>query len=84
MRPHYSDFWKAGYAVIPEREGAPVKGLQWSRIWKEDWRPSKKELSNWDRSTTASYGLVCGKASGIVAIDFDINDEGKIKSTKKD
>lgn len=65
----------SGYSVIPidlKTKRPSIK--DWQRFSKES--VTDEQLDKWLKSVNkknANIGLVCGKASGIVAIDFDYN-----------
>lgn len=69
--PSYTDYWAAGLAVIPLNNGVPLKGSNISRIWTENWKPSEDDLFDWSLSPTPEFAIVCGKVSGVVAVDLD-------------
>lgn len=63
----YSKFNALGLCVIPLRSGVPQ--VAWSRFFEK--LPAAEEAATW---TGEEYGLVCGKVSGVVALDIDTDD----------
>lgn len=67
----YLSFLEKKLCVIPLRTGIPQVPT---------WIPFQTQLpechiaGGWDKSGHNEYGLICGDVSGIVALDFDIND----------
>lgn len=71
----YSDYWAAGIAVIPEY----IKEFNWSKIYRDNWKPDAETLLEWDLTDNAGYALVTGQPSNIVAIDIDEADDIETK-----
>jgi Bifunctional DNA primase/polymerase, N-terminal len=74
-----------GYCVIPiapgtKRPGAysTVEGWRGMSDWERYFQrmPTELELEEWDKWPDAGIGLLCGKQSGIVALDRDYNTDG--------
>lgn len=69
----YLSYWKAGFAVIPEKDGRPqISSIQnfWGKIYQENWKPSDDELFEWELGDL-NCALVTGTPSGVIAIDVD-------------
>lgn len=66
----FLDFRRAGLCVIPQNNGIPVKGIEWSRFYER--LPSIEEVGTWHGD---DYGLVCGKTSGVIGLDIDTDSE---------
>lgn len=78
----FSDYWKAGLAVIPERDGKPqVNGqyIAWSKFYQVNYKPTDEEIFEWDMASDVGMGLVTGAPSNIVALDIDNATEDQIK-----
>lgn len=69
--PTYSDYWNAGLPVIPLNNGVPLKGSAIAKIWNENWKPSEDDLFVWELNPNPEFALICGKVSGVVALDCD-------------
>lgn len=71
----FSKYREAGFAVIPSREHPLVK-------WKpyQEALPSEADAEGWDKryGLECTYELVCGKVSGVVALDIDTDDAALI------
>jgi hypothetical protein len=63
----FEKFREAGLCVIPLRGGVPV--VEWSRYFNE--LPDIAEVSEWRGN---EYALVCGKVSGVIALDIDTDE----------
>jgi hypothetical protein len=77
--PTFSEYAKKGIIVIPEEKAFPIKGLEWSRIYRESWRPDEDTLLNWDFLDGIGFGLVTGQPSNIIAIDIDHASEAEME-----
>jgi len=66
----YEKYREAGLCVVPLKDGVPV--IKWGQY--QDRLPD--DVSGWDRFN--EYALVCGKVSGVVALDFDTNEDALI------
>ena len=68
------EFTDAGYSVIPDKFASKQPAIKgWTNYCEN--KPTDQEIENWSNSFEESNVAVClGKASGIVAIDFDSND----------
>ncbi len=63
----FSSYRAAGLCVVPLKDGVPcVKWGQYSEVL-----PSEAEVLDWKGK---EYALVCGKVSGIIALDIDTDD----------
>ncbi len=65
----FQKFLDAGLCVIPLKKGVPQ--VEWSKYF--DALPD--DVSQWKGN---EYALVCGKVSGVIAIDIDIDDTSRI------
>jgi hypothetical protein len=72
-----------GVVVIPERKGCPLKGIQWSKYYKQNEKPAPEQIKEWEKLKNIGYGLVTGKASNIIAIDIDLDDPFKCARIEK-
>lgn len=62
----------AGFCLIPQsKDGFPL--VKWGQYC--DRMPTVEELGHAD---AASFGLLCGKVSNVIAIDVDTDDNAKI------
>lgn len=70
MFRQYND---AGLAVIPSIDGVPV--VKWKQY--QEVLPGVADAVAWDGKygIDCTYELVCGKVSGLVALDIDTNDK---------
>lgn len=66
----FAEFLAKGLCVIPLRKGVPQ--VEWSRYY--DSMPSEDEAQAWDEAGHKEYALLCGKQSGVVALDIDTNE----------
>jgi hypothetical protein len=68
------EFTDAGYSVIPDKFASKQPAIKgWTNYCVE--KPTDQEIENWSNSFPESNVAVClGRASGIVAIDFDCTD----------
>jgi hypothetical protein len=65
-----------GMAAIPLRPESkkPYGITEWSKYSNE--LPKKEDLQSWARLEDANIGLVLGKASGVIGLDFDYDVDG--------
>ena len=79
-REYAKEYVDSGYSVIPDKFGGKhplIKG--WTNFCTE--LPSDSDISNWSNSFNEANLAVClGEASGIIALDFDCEDEEIIKA----
>ena len=61
-------YLESGYAVIPLDGQKPIIN-EWSMFSTE--LPTEEHIDNWRTFEVANIGLVCGKASGVIAFDYD-------------
>lgn len=66
----FEKYGKLGIATIPLRGGVPQ--VEWSKYF--DSAPSAEDYKEWDDAAYKEYALLCGKVSGIIAVDIDIDD----------
>ena len=68
------EFTEAGYSVIPDKFASKQPAIKgWTNYCEN--KPTDQEIENWGNSFEQTNVAVClGKASGIVAIDFDCTD----------
>lgn len=66
----FIDYIQAGFCVIPSKGGMPI--VKWGKY--QDKPPTFEEAQDW----SGNIELVCGKVSGIIALDFDTDDARKI------
>jgi len=66
----FQKFLAQGLCVIPLRKGVPQ--VEWSRYY--DAMPSEDEARGWDEAGHKEYALLCGKQSGVIALDIDTDD----------
>ena len=68
------EFTDAGYSVIPDKFASKQPAIKgWTNYCEN--KPTDQEIENWGNSFEQTNVAVClGKASGIVAIDFDCTD----------
>lgn len=65
----YQKFRNAGFCVVPlDGEKYPIKWGQY-----QEMIPSEKDCAAWELKYS-DYGLICGKVSNVVALDFDTDD----------
>lgn len=63
----------AGLCVVPLRNGTPVE-------WKEyQERLPNGEILEWEKHKYKEIALVCGRISGVIALDIDTDDPEVIK-----
>lgn len=67
----FEQFKAAGLLVIPEKQGIPLKGVEWSKY-------SLETVPEFEDKATG-YGLVCGKVSDVIGVDIDTDDEDVIR-----
>lgn len=63
----FKQFRDKGLCVVPLRKGIPL--VEWSRYFEE--LPGD-EINQW---SSEEYALVCGKVSGVIGLDIDIDGE---------
>lgn len=75
----FQEYHKAGLCVIPEKD-KKVDGkwkryplVKWAKYNKTEKKPTHEEVKEWDSWKGVSYGLLCGKVSGVIGIDIDID-----------
>lgn len=66
----FAEFLSNGLCVVPLRKGIPQ--VEWSRYY--DVLPTMDEAKGWDDAGHKEYALLCGKQSGVIALDIDTND----------
>lgn len=66
----FQKYQEAGLCVVPLKGGLPM--TQWGKYANE--LPPKSEILKWDCENWKEYALVCGKVSGIIALDIDTDD----------
>jgi hypothetical protein len=68
-------FIDKGYSVIPDKHGSKMPAIKaWSEYCYK--MPTEAEVASWSRNFSESnISLVCGEASGVIAIDVDTEDE---------
>lgn len=66
----FQQFLSRGLCVIPLRKGVPQ--VEWSRYY--DAMPTEDEARGWDEAGHKEYALLCGKQSGVIALDIDTDD----------
>ena len=71
----YSKILEFGYVAIPiKKEGKNPAILDWSKYCLE--KPTIKEVEKWDEVyKNYNVGITCGKASNIIVIDIDTDDQ---------
>jgi hypothetical protein len=67
----YQKYNQLGLCVIPEKKGVPL--FAWSEFMER--LPTQPECESWEKSGHDGYGLVCGKLSGIIALDIDTDNQ---------
>lgn len=72
----FSYFLDKGLCVIPLRKGLPQ--IEWSRFYEA--LPSDDEALGWEQAGHKEYALLCGKVSGVVALDIDTDDTDRFYS----
>lgn len=71
-----------GYSVIPLAGNSKRPVItDWSRF--SDELPSEDRIKEWSAIPNANIGLVTGKASGVIALDFDYDVDGLHKEIFK-
>ena len=71
--------YETGYSVLPIAPGGKSPGTYQNGRWYglKDWSryceelPSEAQIDEWEDYPDAGVGLACGKASGLVLIDYD-------------
>lgn len=80
FKEYAKEYVESGYSVIPDKFGGKnplIKG--WTNFCTE--LPSDNDINNWSNSFDEANLAVClGEASGIIALDFDCEDEEIIKA----
>lgn len=71
----FAKYRAAGLCVIPLKNGIPA--VKWGQY--QDKLPG--DISGWERFD--EYALVCGKVSGVVALDFDTDDKELIAKIER-
>ncbi len=67
--------YEQGLAVIPLRPNSKIPAIKdWSKYSKE--MPTKKDITKWKKIKDANIGVVLGKASNMIGLDFDYNIDG--------
>lgn len=77
----FSEYYKKGICVIPLKDGYPQ--IKWAKFYEQDYRPDTELLSSWDSIKKPELALLCGKESGIIALDIDIDDPKKVAVLKQ-
>lgn len=72
----FQKYSNGGIATIPLRGGIPQ--VEWSKYFEA--APSESDYKKWDSDGHKEYALLCGKVSGIIAVDIDIDDTSRIYS----
>lgn len=72
----FTKYRELGLSLIPIRSDPPEKmkapvEAEWSKFCER--LPTEEECERWDRLYTR-YGLACGPASGVLAVDIDSDD----------
>lgn len=80
-----------GLSIVPiapgtkkpgEFTGGEWRGMgNWDRFFARV--PSLLDLAHWDKWPDAGLGLICGKISGIVAVDVDTDDKFMLEQLRK-
>lgn len=69
------NYYDEGYSVIPLKKSDRTPAINNHSKYSEEL-PSETEIEDWlSFYKDTSLGLVCGKASGVIALDFDYNGE---------
>src|SRR5262245_49103772 len=64
------ELWKKGFSVIPLEYAGKKPSIAWKEF--SERRPTLGEIRKWfGRETRQNIGLVCGRVSGLVALDAD-------------
>jgi len=64
----FQKYLDAGLCVIPLKNGIPA--VKWSQY--QQTKPTQTDIKGWDKFK--EYALVCGKVSGVIALDIDTDD----------
>lgn len=67
----FQKFKEAGLLVIPENNGVPLKGVQWSTY-------NLDTVPDFSKKKCDGYGLVCGEVSNVIGIDIDDDESVKV------
>jgi hypothetical protein len=68
--------WERGYSIVPLEPGdKAIKLPGWQRYCKE--RANRATLEMWLDWPERNIGLALGPASGVIALDFDYDRDGK-------
>ena len=68
--------WQRGYSIVPLEPGEKaIKLPGWQRYCKE--RANRETLDMWLGWPDRNIGLALGPASGVVALDFDYDVDGR-------
>jgi len=68
--------WQRGYSIVPLEPGdKAIKLPGWQRYCKE--RTNRETLDMWLGWPDRNIGLALGPASGIIALDFDYDVDGR-------
>ena len=72
------DYLKKGFSVIPDYGKKPIV-KSWTQYSKR--QPTQAEIKQWcEEYSKANISVMCGKQSGIIALDFDETDPEIIKA----
>lgn len=64
------ELYSKGLSIIPLREKSKIPAIKnWTKYSLE--RPTQEEIDQWKQIPNANIGVVLGKASGVIGIDFD-------------
>lgn len=70
----FNKFKEAGLVVIPENNGVPLKGVEWSKY-------NLENVPNFPDGASG-YGLICGEVSNIIGLDIDTDDQAIINQVE--
>ncbi len=71
----FSDYMERGYSAIPIAKMGKYPMIQNWQVYSERL-PTNEEAEKWDEQFTGfNIGIVCGKASGIVVLDIDTDNQ---------
>ena len=75
FKKNYRAYIDKGYSVIPDKPGSKKPAV---KAWTDycDRLPTEEELSQWENTfADGNISVVMGKASGVIALDFDADDQ---------
>lgn len=67
----FQEYYSKGISVIPEQNGIPLKGVEFSKWYRDNYRPSQEVLTEWDNLKNTGIALLTGSPSNIIALDID-------------